>query len=93
LQADEGARASSAYSVLVHSWTGEEFLQTMTDTLTIRRIAVDEEVGKIIKMAMRQRRLIPSVECLFIKWDRNENSSRGINKKNELQELIRKAGG
>jgi hypothetical protein len=93
LQADEGARASSTYSVLIHTWTGEEFLKTVTDTLTIRRIPVDEYVGKIIEMAMRQRRLIPSVECIFIKWDRNENSSRGINKKNEMQELIRKAGG
>jgi hypothetical protein len=93
LQSDEGARASSSYSVLVHNWTGEEFLKTITDTLTIRRIKVDEGVGKVIKMATRQRWLIPSVECLFVKWDTKEESSSRINKGNELQELIRKAGG
>jgi hypothetical protein len=93
LQSDEGASASSSYSVLVHNWTGEEFLKTITDTLTIRRIKVDEGVGKVIKMATRQRRLIPSVECLFVKWDTKEESSSRINKRNELQELIRKAGG
>ena len=93
LQGDEGARASSAYTVLVHTWTGEEFRKTVTDTLAIRRVEVDEDVSKVIKMAMRQRRIIPSVDCLFVKWERNEEISRGVNKNNELQDLIRKAGG
>ena len=93
LQGNDGARASSIYTVLVHTWTGEEFRTTVTDTLAIRRIAVDEDVGKVIKMAMRQRRLIPSVECIFVKWERKEEISRGVNKNNELHEMIRNAGG
>lgn len=93
LQVDDGALASSTFLVLLHSWTGEEFHTKVTDTLAIRRIGIDEAVSKIVKSALPKRGLLPALECLFVKWERNKQIDRLMNKQSELHKLIREAGG
>lgn len=87
-------RAASSYRITAHAWSGDELTMTATDSLAIRRIAVDDRIReRLQKLLGRTRRLRGPVECLFVRWQHTDEVIRSVDKAGELHALVKRAGG
>lgn len=84
--------ASSSYQLTAHAWSGDELTKSVGDSLTIRRISVDDEVRRKLQSFMgSRRRLKGPTDCIFVRWQHMEEVTRSVNKEGELHALVQRA--